>query len=346
MMLQILTQYHQINQQQWRSLLDQSPTATWFQSPEAYLFYAAVPEEMTPFVVAVQRTDQLACLSVGYITRVTNPIVQYFTCRAIIIGGPLIAPDATDEELEALLQAMRRLGQKTTNRTTASQASDLQAQPIYIETRNFHDYSQWRTVFETNGFAYQPHYDIHVPCHPQHQLSERRQRQLKRAITHGAVVTIAQSEQEVRDWYQILSRLYREKVRTPLFSLEFFLRFFRNGVGHYLLVKHHDKVIGGMMCPVLTGRAIYEWYVCGMDDDCRELSPSVVVTAAAIDYAKLHDLPCFDFMGAGVPHQPYGVRDFKMEFGGELLEFGRFVSIRKPLLYQIGKMGVNWLKRK
>jgi hypothetical protein len=35
-----------------------------------------------------------------------------------------------------------------------------------------------------------------------------------------------------------------------------------------------------------------------------------------------------------------------MEFGGELVEYGRFLYIRKPLLYWIGKMGVKWLKRK
>ena len=150
----------------------------------------------------------------------------------------------------------------------------------------------------------------------------------------------------MRDWYQILNRLYREKVRTPLFSEEFFLQFYRNGVGKYLLVKADDKVIGGMMCPILDGRAIYEWYVCGLDEEYRELSPSVVATHAAIEYAKKNGLPLFDFMGAGQPDVPYGVRDFKLEFGGELVEYGRFLCIRKPLLYWLGNLGVRLLKMK
>ena len=49
-------------------------------------------------------------------------------------------------------------------------------------------------------------------------------------------------------------------------------------------------------------------------------------------------------MGAGVPDKPYGVRDFKMEFGGEVVEYGRYLHIRKPLLYKIGKWGVRILK--
>ena len=139
--------------------------------------------------------------------------------------------------------------------------------------------------------------------------------------------------------------MYREKVRTPLFTEEFFLEFYRKGWGKYLLVKHEGKVIGGMMCPILEGRAIYEWYVCGLDEDYREQYPSVMATYAAIEYAKEHDLPLFDFMGAGKPDANYGVRDFKKEFGGEVVEHGRFLCVRKPLLYAIGKWGVKWIKR-
>lgn len=100
-----------------------------------------------------------------------------------------------------------------------------------------------------------------------------------------------------------------------------------------------------MMCPILQGKAIYEWYVCGLDEEYKDLYPSVMATHAAIEYAKANCLPLFDFMGAGKPNVPYGVRDFKMEFGGELIEHGRFLCVRKPLLYQIGKLGVKWLKR-
>ena len=375
-MIQLLT-YHDIDQQQWRSLINQSPTATWFQTPEAYAFYASLPEEMTPFAVGVVEeckasqwassdlkvlndlkdgsTDRLAGVIVGYITREKNSLKQFFTRRAIIVGGPLLADDISDEALSALLKAAAQFkveslkckGKATSEAVTSALTPyTLHPTPIYIESRNFHDYSRWKYTFEQNGFVYQPHYDIHVHCNADHQMSERRQRELKRAIKNGATVAEAQTEQEIRDWYQILNRLYREKVRTPLFSEEFFLQFYRNGVGKYLLVKADDKVIGGMMCPILDGRAIYEWYVCGLDEEYRELSPSVVATAAAINYAKVHGLSLFDFMGAGQPDVPYGVRDFKLEFGGELVEYGRFLCIRKPLLYWLGNLGVKLLKMK
>ena len=335
-MIKLLT-YPDIDQQQWQQLIECSPYATWFQTDEAYRFYQSVGD-MQAFAYGVSEDDNLVGLVVDYTTTEKCKFKQHFTARSIIVGGPLIADNISNEALTALLKAVRAM--------ESNGQSPIANRPIYIETRNFHDYSKWKSIFEANGFTYQPHYDIHVHSNAQHQMSERRQRELKRAIKNGATVAQAQSEQEIRDWYQILHRLYREKVRTPLFSEDFFLQFHRNGVGKYLLVKYEGKVIGGMMCPVLEGKAVYEWYVCGMDEEYRELYPSVVATHAAIEYAKQNDIPLFDFMGAGEPDIPYGVRDFKMEFGGELVEYGRFLCIRKPLIYWIGKMGVKWLKNK
>ena len=383
-MTKILT-YPEINTTAWQELVDSSPYATWFQTPKAYEFYVANPDEMTPFAVGVVEdveckaesvkckgeengkadapasspctlhpTPTLKGVIVGYITRERNPIKQYFTCRSIIIGGPLLDEHISDEALSALLSAIAQCKveglkfkgvENSKADTPASTLYTLHPTPIFIESRNFHDYSKWKSVFETNGFAYQPHYDIHVHCNATHTMSERRQRELKRAVKNGAKIVEASSEQEICDWYQILSKLYRQKVRTPLWSKAFFLQFYRQRIGKFLLVKYQDKVIGGMMCPVLKGKAVYEWYVCGLDEDYREQYPSVVATHAAIEYAKQNDIPLFDFMGAGEPDIPYGVRDFKMEFDGELVEHGRFLCIRKPLLYWIGKMGVKWLKR-
>ena len=50
-MIQLLT-YPDIDPQQWQALVDRSPYATWFQTKEAYEFYASV-SEMMPFAVGV-----------------------------------------------------------------------------------------------------------------------------------------------------------------------------------------------------------------------------------------------------------------------------------------------------
>ena len=316
-------------------MVGRAETATWFQTEAAYFFFQSLPTIMRPFAYGVAEDGVLKGVVVGFVTVEQSRWRQFFTRRAIINGGPLLSEDISTEALRLLLRRLRE---------------EVSKEAIYIEMRNFNDYSRWKDRFEACGFAYQPHLNFHLDCSEeaviQRNMHESRRRQVRKGLASGAVIEEAKTEQEVRDFYRILEQLYRRKVKTPLFGLEFFLAFFRQEWGKYLLVKYEGKVIGGMMCPILEGRAIYEWYVCGLDEPYREQHPSVLATYAAMQYAAEHGLPRFDFMGAGKPEEDYGVRAFKAQMGGQLVEQGRFLLIAKPLLYWIGVLGVAWLRRK
>ena len=140
--------YSEIDHNQWSALVRESKTGTWFQTPEAYDFFASQPELFKPFVLAIShqpsavKDQALRAVCCGYVTVEKNPIKQFFTRRAIIIGGPALADDCTDEEVEALMNAVRN---QLAN--TNYQLSTINYSPIYIETRNFNDYSKWKKAF-------------------------------------------------------------------------------------------------------------------------------------------------------------------------------------------------------
>lgn len=303
-----------------------SETGTWFQSPEAYDFYASLPELMEPFVYGVEKGVELRAVCVGYITKEPNPIRQFFTRRAILLGGVVIAKDCAKEDTTLLLNHIRK---------------DLQAKTIYIETRNFNDYSAWKEAFEVAGFAYQPHLNFHVDS-SKNNLSDNRKRQLKKS---DAITELATSESEIREWYKVLAELYRTKVKTPLWPIDFFMEAYRQRIAKFLLVKHEGRVIGGSMV-VSDERTVYEWFECGLNAEYKDQYPSVMATYAGIQLAHQLDCKRYDMMGAGEPGVPYGVRDFKAEFGGQLVEHGRFLCVCKPILYKIGTIVVKLLKRK
>lgn len=332
-MTEILT-YNEINKQQWQLLIEQSATATWFQTPEAYEFYASLPAEMQPFAVGVQCDNKLVGVCVGYITQTKNPLKQFLTRRAIIIGGPLLADDISEEALAKLLEAIKRLGDKA----------------IYVETRNFNDYSRWKSVFEANGFAYQPHLNFHVDTTSldivEQNLGKSRKRDIKTSLRDGASVVEQPTIEQVATYYKLLKHLYTTKIKTPLFSQHFFEQLYHHPNGRFILIEKDGEIIGGTVCVELPNRCLYEWFVCGRDGEWKSIFPSSLATYAGIRYAAEHGCARFDMMGAGKPEEAYGVRDFKARFGGEQVEHGRFLCVRKPLLYWIGKMGVKWLKRK
>ena len=359
MLHKILT-YEQIDRTAWTNLVETSTTGTWFQTPEAYEFFASQPELFKPFVVAIYNDASLSeaqhsinlslqtlrGVCVGYVTKEKNPLRQFFTRRAIIIGGPCLADDCTDEEVNALLCAVKS--------TLLIGRDGVGFRPIYIETRNFNDYSKWKGAFEKIGFTYQPHLNFHVDCTDlekmRERMSENRRRQVRHAtgdfnckIANGGLDNEQVTEQDVREWYAILAELYRTKVRTPLWPAEFFIEAFRQGIGRFMFARHEGVIIGGSMV-VTDGKAVYEWFECGLNVQYKDQYPSVFATFAGMCYAAQHGIPRYDMMGAGVPGVPYGVRDFKAEFGGDMVEYGRFLHIAKPVLYIIGKWGVTVLK--
>ena len=436
MSVQTILTYTEIDREAWSRLVQTSRTGTWFQTPEAYDFYASQPELFEPLVVGISNlgflisaslersakavqianfkfedtnlgkasNDRQSCANlelrgvcVGYVTKERSRLKQFFTGRAIIPGGPCLADDATEEEVEELMSAVTGYGLRVTGK------------PIYIETRNFNDYSRWRSAFEAAGFSYQPHLNFHVDCTDKQKmwerLSDNRKRQVRRGFSNlgfkisnlallersasranfkfedcylDSLERSAQSradlgcqisdfkflddivtEDDVREWYGILQELYRTKVKTPLWPVEFFVQAYKQGVGQFILIRHEGKIIGGSFCVVLrrdkfeiinskseitTPNVVYEWYECGMNAEYKEQYPSVMATWAGMLYAHEQGCARYDMMGAGVPGVPYGVRDFKAEFGGTMVEHGRWLYIAKPLLYTIGKAGVRLLK--
>ena len=348
--MRVLT-YKEIDREEWNALVKASATGTWFQTPEAYEFFASMPKLFKPFVVGVicdpaGAQTKLRGVCVGYVTVEKSAVKQWLTRRAIIIGGPCLADDCANEEVSLLLSTLRQ------------QLSTGANAPIYIESRNFNDYSRWKDAFASAGFDYKAHLNFHVDCRDKEamweRMSENRRRQVRKAqATVECLTNEGISELEVREWYEILRMLYRTKVKTPLWPVEFFLEAYRQGVGKFLLVKHEGKVIGGSMV-VMSERVkelgnegtVYEWFECGLNADYKEQYPSVMATWAGMQYANEHGCARYDMMGAGVPGVPYGVRDFKSEFGGDMVEHGRFLCVCKPLLYKLGVLGVKIVKRK
>ena len=61
-------------------------------------------------------------------------------------------------------------------------------------------------------------------------------------------------------------------------------------------------------------------------------------------WAKENNINIYDFAGAGKPGKEYTVRDYKLKFGGALINLGRYQHIHKPFLFRIGVFGLKIYK--
>jgi lipid II:glycine glycyltransferase (peptidoglycan interpeptide bridge formation enzyme) len=328
-----IIQNEKVDEFKWRKLLEGNQYATPFQSPEFYTLFNQISNQSAE-VYAIELEDQYVALCVISLQK-EKGIISFFSHRLIIYGGPLLVADSIGlVALDTLLKNINK---------------DIKRSIIYAEIRNLHDYQDYKVCFIANGWQYESHLNFQLDCSSKEivwrNLSNNRVRQIKKALKVGVEIKEAENVDQVLDYYSILNDLYKKKIKKPLPPAIFFQKMFKCDIIKFLLVWYQGKIIGGIVCPFLYNKTIYEFYICGLDQEYKEASPSVMATFAAMEYGYNNGLRRFDFMGAGKPNEGYGVRDFKEKFGGKLVEHGRFLKICNPILYKVGKMGIFILQK-
>lgn len=300
-------------------------------------------ENMDPYFIIIRENGKIAGTLLLYQVSHKGGIKEKLTRRTMIFGDPVI-----DEEQSNKGLIMDRI---------LSEADEIAGSAnLFTQFRLFSNEILYPAVFEEHGYRIQKRINTLIPVTGKEEnfrrLSKSKQRQLRKSINKGARIIRAEDHSYLEQFYKILCSLYQEKIRKPLSPFSFFESFLdysnQGKLGVILLVEYQGKITGGIVCPVTPGKCIYEWYICGMDREYNKegIYPSVMATWAAIDYASENNIPEFDLMGMGKPGIPYGVRDFKLRFGGEKVPYYRYNKINNKLLYEIAELGYNvkrWL---
>ncbi len=326
--------------EQWDAFLAVHAQGSVMQSHFAFRLFAATKNFAPVFLRCTDSSGRLLGVLLGVVIRESGGLLGKLSARTVVYGGPVIVDDSPERNtvFRQLCQAL---------------ISEVRHQSLFIQFRASYDMSEFNSEFDRLHFERTPRMNLLVDTSSlalvKQGISASRWRQIKQSLRKGAEIIEPQDLEQVRDFYNILYQLYRYKVKKPLPDFSFFEAFWQlskvEGYGKIFLIRYQNQIIGGIMSPCSSGKTVYEWYVCGMDAEYKMLGiyPSVLATWAAIEFAISSGCPQFDFMGVGKPDVPYGVRDFKMRFGGETVNYGRYVRINNRFLYSIAELGFNLL---
>ncbi|OYT15626.1 MAG: hypothetical protein B7C24_12055 [Bacteroidetes bacterium 4572_77] len=321
----------------WDDFVKNHAQASSFQTSIFFSFYKNTHQFQPFFCVARNGNQKIVGGFLFVIQRKGRLFPDNLFKRALIIGGPLV-PVNGDRILSGLLNSYQQF---------------VKRKVIYSEIRNLHSWSPQVDIFLRNGFKYEAHLNYQIPIKNRSvftAFSESKRRQIKQSQKNGAHIVENPTLHQIQQFYVILSDLYRDRINKPLPDWSFFKQFQETIVaqnqGKYLLVQYQEKIIGGIMIPFFQQKMIYEWYVAGLDVPYKKQYPSVLATWAGIKYAIDHGFGKFDFMGAGVPSQSYGVREFKSKFGGVLLNHGRFINSHAPIMHYAVKLFLKLFAKK
>jgi lipid II:glycine glycyltransferase (peptidoglycan interpeptide bridge formation enzyme) len=324
-----------IDLDKWQSLLDSSIYTSPFQTPAFYHVHNQ-HKKQAAHVFAIEQEGEYKALVVVTIQSEKGPI-SFLSTRGIVYGGPLINTN-DQRSISFFLEQV---------------VSKIKFRVIYIETRNFFNYSFYKQSFLDSSWMYEHYLNFQLPLASVEKneitslFSYNRRNEIKKSIANGAIYDLCSTQQEIAEIYAILKDLYNKKVKLPLPDLKYFVELFNQSILKAFIVKHDGTTIGGSFCIVLPNKSMYTFYYCGLREYSKKIYPTHLAVLAAMEYGVENNIPLFDFMGAGKPGEVYGVRDYKVQFGGELVEYGRFLYVTKPLFFKIAKIGLSlWKKLK
>jgi lipid II:glycine glycyltransferase (peptidoglycan interpeptide bridge formation enzyme) len=203
-------------------------------------------------------------------------------------------------------------------------------------------------VFFDAGYSYEDHLNILIdlsagPEEILAQMHKKRSANIRRALKKKTDIRPIASYEEMQLACDLIQKTYN-RINIPSPPRELFLNAWDLMQEDMLFIGAFSgtKMIGCRIYLVYDN-VMYDWYAAS-DLEFSNLHPNDLLPWKSMLWGKERGINTYDFMGAGKPGKEYGVRDYKMRFGGTLCNFGRYTKIHRPLLFQLGKLGMTIYK--
>lgn len=333
--MKIITDPNQINKKKWCDFVINHPNGNVFQTPFMFEVYQKTKNYEPIIIITVGKQTEIIGLLVGYTVKEHSGLLGNISARTIVIGGPLLLNNDTKVGLKILQQLNAFVGRKS----------------IFTQFRNLFEISFLRNEFQKSGYVYEDHLDIiNDIAISKEEIKSNLKRSAKKnynkAVNKGLKIKLLSEVDEIKASYELIKETYK-RVKLPYPEYQFFENLysilFNKG-----FIKFFGAFFEGTLISVrveLTYKTIIYDYFTGTSENAKNKYPNDFIPVEIFIWGHDNKYKSFDFGGAGKPNVPYGVRDYKLKFGGELVEFGRFEKIHKPILFSVGKLGLKVWKK-
>lgn len=301
---------------EWNKFVYDHPNGNIFQTSKMYEVYKRT-KNYEPIILAVlNNSNDILALVQAVTIKETEGIFSKFTARAVIQGGPLwIEGEQGTNALRLLMNHYDEIMQKRV---------------LYTQIRNMCDMSKLSTFFGEIGYVYEDHLNFLIDLSKSKDdlwsaLTKSRRRGVKSAKKNNLTVEVMTEKKTIPIFYGFVGETY-QKIGLPLVDISIFNAvndiLVPNNMAKFFIVMCDGECIGGRV--ILSFKnTIYAWYR-GSKSEYTKLYPNDLMGWDTIERFHENGFQILDFGGAGKPEENYGPRDFKKQFGGRLVNFGRF----------------------
>ena len=304
-----------IDRADWSAFVASHPKGNIFQTPEMYDVYACA-EHVTPIAIAAVEENEIVGILVAQYMTNGGALASWITARSIITGGPL-ARNNDPAIIQALMEAYKK---------------QLPCKTIYSEIRPIYPMN------EMPGWKRVGHYNLVMRLEKTEvelfeQMHKERRRNVNQAIKAGLTFKELTTAEEIKQVVALIEKIYRQK-HVPIGYLNMFdkvqgiLKDYAHFFGCYTA---EGQMIAGQVW-LCYGTLVYAWFA-GSDEDYFKLRPNDFTMWNVIRWVREKGYKEFDFGGGGEPGKAYGVRDYKLKYGCEMFDYGRYVWAHRPVTY-------------
>ncbi|WP_294684695.1 GNAT family N-acetyltransferase [uncultured Bacteroides sp.] len=332
-MLKIVTDISAIDLQEWSKFVYSHPHGNIFQSPEMYDMYNRTKKYSPDIIIVYENNQIIGCLLSVVITE-HNGRIGLFSARSVVIGGPLVSNNDIAIAKLMLLEYDKKMKRKA----------------IYSQFRNTYNLLSVNNAFQEYKYKFKSHLNFLISLKQSEEalwehIGSRRKKQIKKAIKNNLKVEVLTPDSVTEDillkCYDIITGVYR-KAGLPLADKDFIFSAFHNRVLIVFIVKAGHEILGCRLA-LSYRRCLLGWYA-GSYQKYYSLFPNDILIWETLRWGMNNGYEVFDYGGAGSPNKPYGVREFKAQMGGELINPGRYEKTHKPFLMLLGKVGMKTFK--
>jgi len=319
----------------WSEFVENHPNGNIFQTPEMYEIYLNTKNYEPVLITVFDDSDKLLGLLLAVIQKEYSGVLGKVTSRAIIIGGPLVE----DNDADILRYILKAFNER------------IKGSVVFSQFRNLWDWNELKSIFNEFSFEYEAHLDILVDIEPNEdelwkKIASKARNKIRKSIKANITFEVIIPDESLVDKaYEIFQEIYKN-AKIPLADKSLFMNSFKvlskkNMIKYFCAIKDNEVI--GIRIGLLYKNLIYDWYA-GSLHEYYKYNPNDFLPYNTLVWGHENGFKTFDFGGAGKPNVPYGVRDHKMKFGGELVEFGRFEKVHKPKLMKVAKAGLELYK--
>jgi len=315
----------------WSEFVYGHPYGNIYQTPEMAEVYKRTKNYEPISLAVIDENDNIIALLLAVVIKEMGGILGTFSARSIIQGGPLFVENEMGfKAVSLLMEEYDKIAKKYA---------------LYTEIRNVYDVSRFKPLFEKLGYKFEDHLNFLIDLNKPkeeiwRQIHRSMRKNIKKAQRNGVIIEEMGDKSHMRTFYDFLKDVYHH-AKIPLADISLFEAIYDilvpKGLAKFHLAKYNEEYIGGRLSFIYK-KMIYADSV-GVPRRYKDLNANPLLNWHVMEWGSANGYHIFDFGGAGKPNEKYGVREFKRQFGGKLVNFGRYSKIHSPIKMKIAKKG-------